>query len=290
MSVGLKPDCFACQHFLGLGPEGWSCGAFAAIPVDVLSSRRKHTAAIDGDGGVRFEAKKTQAAASYEPVTRHLPEKCAFCNKYQRPGGCREVEGPISTEGWCPGFDRLTEVRVDAAPKVHLVLKGNALCDFQRREGSRAAAHSVKEFDQIPKEEQCKECAKKLARFRLSRSDSEVSEEPLTAAGVMIVTDAGKVLLLDRSDGTGWAFPGGTVEPGETAEEAAIRECEEETGHKPTIRGEWTRRIADGVDFTTFLASVPEEFEPRLNHEHDAHCWLPVDDLATASLGRLGLE
>jgi ADP-ribose pyrophosphatase len=38
------------------------------------------------------------------------------------------------------------------------------------------------------------------------------------------------VLLIRRGDGTGWTFPGGSVEPGETGTQAALRELAEETG------------------------------------------------------------
>ncbi|RXK52039.1 NUDIX hydrolase [Halorientalis pallida] len=48
------------------------------------------------------------------------------------------------------------------------------------------------------------------------------------AVGAVVTDDAGRVLLV-REDGE-WLAPGGEVEPGETHEEALVREVEEETG------------------------------------------------------------
>lgn len=51
-------------------------------------------------------------------------------------------------------------------------------------------------------------------------------------AAALIVED-GRVLLVRRrmpEDGLLWSFPAGKVEPGETAEQAAVRETREEVG------------------------------------------------------------
>lgn len=96
------------------------------------------------------------------------------------------------------------------------------------------------------------------------------------AAGILFA-NGDRVLLLHRTDGQGWAFPGGGIEDGENAEAAARRELFEETGIKHDgPLAQWTRRQKDGVDFTTFLAQAPEgvDFVPQLNSEHDRHAWV----------------
>ena len=63
------------------------------------------------------------------------------------------------------------------------------------------------------------------ARF----AELEPKVGPMTwAVGAVVTDDTGRVLLV-REDGE-WLAPGGEVEPGETHEEALIREVEEETG------------------------------------------------------------
>ncbi len=53
--------------------------------------------------------------------------------------------------------------------------------------------------------------------------------EDTAAVVAVIVTSAEGVLVGRRRDGTPpWAFPGGRIEPGETAREAAVREVWEE--------------------------------------------------------------
>lgn len=57
--------------------------------------------------------------------------------------------------------------------------------------------------------------------------------EQRCADALVIATDPGGarwVLLVERGDGHGWAMPGGHVDAGETAADAAVRELAEETG------------------------------------------------------------
>lgn len=50
------------------------------------------------------------------------------------------------------------------------------------------------------------------------------------SAGGIVLGDSGTIALVKKRDRTRWGFPKGHIEPGETDEEAARREIEEETG------------------------------------------------------------
>lgn len=106
------------------------------------------------------------------------------------------------------------------------------------------------------------------------------------AAGILYVSHDGKrILLLRRADceaeyaGT-WALPGGHVEDGETAADAAVREMAEETSfrHDGELRF-WTRSIRGDCDFTTHIALAKEDFQPVLNEEHSEYRWTAFDEL-----------
>jgi ADP-ribose pyrophosphatase YjhB (NUDIX family) len=52
----------------------------------------------------------------------------------------------------------------------------------------------------------------------------------MIGAVVLIVDKQNRLLMMKRSDSGSWGLPGGAVEPGETVEEAALRETLEESG------------------------------------------------------------
>lgn len=127
------------------------------------------------------------------------------------------------------------------------------------------------------------------------------------AAGILFVTPKKSALFLKRGAGGdypgSWCFPGGHAEPEDKDLEAtARREATEELGSYP--KGdliEWTRTVrspaplpqpqppgvgvegpailpGDGIDFTTFIQRVDEEFVPTLNGEHEGYAWAPLSE------------
>ncbi|HED2742063.1 TPA: NUDIX hydrolase [Klebsiella michiganensis] len=84
------------------------------------------------------------------------------------------------------------------------------------------------------------------------------------------------VFLIQRSDDGTWCQPGGTIEPGELAIDAARREVLEETGYQ--YDGLLTPHSVYG-DYLTYRADVPEQFEVKLNDESLAAGWFHINDL-----------
>jgi 8-oxo-dGTP pyrophosphatase MutT (NUDIX family) len=104
------------------------------------------------------------------------------------------------------------------------------------------------------------------------------------AAGAMLCDPEGRVLFLRRSTSSDhpgeWCLPAGGIDRGETAEEAMTREVYEEAGYDEPLQDviEVDHKVSDeGVDFTTFAASVPS-FTPQLNDEHTDYCWREPDN------------
>lgn len=101
-----------------------------------------------------------------------------------------------------------------------------------------------------------------------------------------IIKRDGRILACRRpphkARGLLWEFPGGKVEPGETPEEAIVRECREELGITlvpQSVFTEVTHHYPDlTVHLTFFLCSLPQGEPVPL--EHDAIRWSAPEELA----------
>src|SRR5882762_3057860 len=107
-------------------------------------------------------------------------------------------------------------------------------------------------------------------------------------AAVVMVDDAEQVLLMWRhrfiTDGWGWELPMGLIEPGETPEQAAAREVEEETGWRPkSLRPLVYAEPANGItdsEHHVFLAEGGVQVgEPTEVNESDRIEWVRLVDV-----------
>jgi 8-oxo-dGTP pyrophosphatase MutT (NUDIX family) len=125
-----------------------------------------------------------------------------------------------------------------------------------------------------------------VARLRTSTATS--------AGGIVVRYESGRPWLVVGSrrrerDGRTWTLPKGTPEPGESREQTAVREVEEETGlkvriHSPFESIEYTfvqsgTRINKTVHY--FLMDPIGGDLARHDHEFDEVRWIPFDSAAT---------
>jgi 8-oxo-dGTP pyrophosphatase MutT (NUDIX family) len=116
----------------------------------------------------------------------------------------------------------------------------------------------------------------------------------LSAGGVIVrrkEDDSVEVLLIEDSYGN-WGFPKGHVEGGETSEEAALRECREETGLRnlrtiaPIGTTDWYFRSGRGLvhkfcDYFMLQAEADSQAQPQRGEGIRACAWLNPDDALT---------
>jgi 8-oxo-dGTP diphosphatase len=103
----------------------------------------------------------------------------------------------------------------------------------------------------------------------------------IQAAGGVVVRD-GRVLLIYRERYPDWSLPKGKVEPGETWEEAALREVWEETGVRCELGaylGETHYEVEYGAKTVRWWAMTTED-EPGPSNEVDAVRWATPEEAA----------
>jgi 8-oxo-dGTP pyrophosphatase MutT (NUDIX family) len=105
--------------------------------------------------------------------------------------------------------------------------------------------------------------------------------EPVRAAGGIVV-DEGRVLLIHRPKYDDWSFPKGKLEQGESWEQAALREVEEETGIACELDGfAGTTRydVTGGPKEVRYYLMTPAG-DARAQNEVDEVRWVPLAEAA----------
>lgn len=113
-------------------------------------------------------------------------------------------------------------------------------------------------------------------------------------AAVFVLDGKGNVLLFHRfkKDEEYYAVPGGGVEPGETPEQAAVRELKEETTLDVTLGGKIGEFEADGNHQYFYIArswsGAPAVAGPEMQNQPPGNVytleWVPTEKLGTIDL------
>ena len=107
----------------------------------------------------------------------------------------------------------------------------------------------------------------------------------MTEVVAALIWDKDKFMICQRpaykARGLLWEFVGGKVEPGETKQQALIRECREELAVTVSVGGvflEVTHSYPDlTIHLTLFHASIAEGMPQKL--EHNDIRWITVDEI-----------
>jgi len=118
------------------------------------------------------------------------------------------------------------------------------------------------------------------------------------SVNVVVADDAGRVLMIRRTDNDNWAVPGGAIDLGESLPDAAVRETAEETGitcEITGILGTYTDPkhvilyTSDGEarqEFSIVLTGRPLSGEPTPSDESREVHWVPRDELPALQMDR----
>jgi 8-oxo-dGTP diphosphatase len=112
---------------------------------------------------------------------------------------------------------------------------------------------------------------------------SDQPRDPVVVVGAAIVRD-GLLLAARRTEPShlagGWELPGGKVEPGESDEQALVREIDEELGVGIVLGARVGTDWALGrYTLRVWLATLADGGEPAPLEQHDAVRWVDPADL-----------
>jgi 8-oxo-dGTP pyrophosphatase MutT (NUDIX family) len=128
--------------------------------------------------------------------------------------------------------------------------------------------------------------------------DAPKANSLVPSVNVVVVNDAGDVLMIRRTDNDNWAVPGGAIDLGESLNQAAVRETLEETGVECRVTGLvgiytdprhvllYTSNGEVRQEFSILLTAVPVSGQPTPSDESSDVRWVPRADLAGYQVDR----
>lgn len=111
------------------------------------------------------------------------------------------------------------------------------------------------------------------------------------SVNVVVVNDAGEILMIRRTDNDNWAVPGGAIDLGESVAQAAVRETREESGIECEISGIvgiysdpkhvllYTSNGEVRQEFSIVLIARPLSGQPTPSSESSEVRWVPVSEV-----------
>jgi ADP-ribose pyrophosphatase YjhB (NUDIX family) len=118
------------------------------------------------------------------------------------------------------------------------------------------------------------------------------------SVNVVVVNDAGEILLIRRTDNDNWAVPGGAIDLGESVGQAAVRETREESGIECEITGIvgiysdpkhvilYTSNGEVRQEFSIVLTARPLSGQPTPSSESREVRWMPESEVLDYTMDR----
>jgi ADP-ribose pyrophosphatase YjhB (NUDIX family) len=118
------------------------------------------------------------------------------------------------------------------------------------------------------------------------------------SVNVVVVNDAGEILMIRRTDNDNWAVPGGAIDLGESVGQAAVRETREESGIECEITGIvgiysdpkhvllYTSNGEVRQEFSIVLTARPLSGQPTPSSESSEVRWVPVSEVIDYTMDR----
>jgi ADP-ribose pyrophosphatase YjhB (NUDIX family) len=118
------------------------------------------------------------------------------------------------------------------------------------------------------------------------------------SVNVVVVNEAGEILMIRRSDNDNWAVPGGAVDLGESVAQAAVRETREESGIECEITGVvgiysdpkhvilYTSNGEVRQEFSIVLTARPLSGQPTPSSETSEVRWVSVPAVRDYTMDR----